>query len=716
MNSIFFVIRYIIQDLFQFFLVLLLFTSSCFAAPISAKSLVRVRNFKYYRQMSMGQNELILDKTSKSIVFLIGTETLKVSKAKKNHFYTFSQNQNKMLKNLYFKKSESGAKSLIGLVTYPKIKMFFTNDEVKCFDKSNELLSFFKKEDFGKLVDAIQFSNFLDKESCSSIPLEKMDEMSTNLKDKFAYLNGNIKRCLNSADVQNILDNDFGLRENMILYVGRYLGVVNSFNKDSPRIKVTCAINSDRAKFASLDSKSSPPKLELFYNSGSFNLTENDVDNVLNHELFHYGVPQMRVGDQNCLDESYAKVITNLCSTTINLATAKIPSSKDILAACIGDAKKLERISVNSAILNRANVYSPGLGGMSAETISQMEASQPKVNKDLAANVAAQVTPQTFRTISDRDIDRALASVPILGTDGEQVSVPASVFGGSVERIFAAGELTMNDVGNAVTKSFNSVVTAATNKAVGDSGNNSDSGGGGSGIIHVAGNSFGTNSEISVYPLTSIVSDVYSTSPDRPTLVIPESPAAKLKQAPIQTQNLSSRGTSTATAVAVADTGSAAAPNLNTDSQIKAQMTSASVAAPVPKNSKTAAALAASGGARTIASAGANTPVKEIDKVVPASPAAGPTAVTPVDPRLSKVRVDNEYLQGLSVYKVISGTTYEKFKKYYKMADADLVNRGIFIYDKNNKPLAGVLTNAKICFRDVSDELKKENCPSIKKR
>ncbi len=691
MNSIFFNQVYKFQDyalIVISLLLILVVTETSFA---QGQGLVKVRRLGIYSEYIIDNKRIILDNKNKTVIVLQDKKSLQISKAKDHILYSYSQQDKNRYLKIFFKKSLIGKqKSLVGFVSEPKKKYFFSDYKSNCFEQTNKMFSFIKQGGLEPLIEGMQIDKLIDQKSCKNIPFEKVSEMTAYLRDKIENEKSKLKLCLDNPSVLNVLDNDWALRENMALFVGRFLGILNSLKQGGYPVDIGCEASDDQNKMASIDTKFDPPKMLFYFKSGKFNMIEGDGNDIINHELFHFGVPQIPIGeDPTCIDEEYAKLVTNLCANKIDILNTKLETSASILKKCvIGVDNYTASIKDGYLVADLKSIESTeGLFSEAANAIEATIATRTGANQAESQMLAAVAKPQDFKPVVDGDVERVLATVPALfDKANEQVIVPAAIFGGSIERIASAGEATIKNIGEYISEGATKASKLVVNQAVGV-------------------NSNSESNSVGVYPLASIISDVYSTSSDRPSLLIREQHYEKNIKASILSRNAPTNSEISLSAAAIIPAKLSAQKSEFTVTDQKDSIRKISEGnVPVIK--------------RSVASI---SPLQaEAQQAVTVSPNPNNLVADRITAPQALSKIDNQFLQGLSVYKTIKGDTYKNFKSYYtgKSADAELLDRGIYIYDENNKPIAGQAVNAKICFRDLmsSGELMKEKCPSIKKR
>jgi len=462
--------------------ILIVFNNAIGFGATPENNRVSVTDFKYYRKINYRNQQLLIYKNPKI----------------KSIFYLSDKNQQDFTKignnsTLNFKVDSAKTNYKIGLNN--KKIIFLSKQKTTYFESfSNSICAKALEENAAKLtsksiVRGIQSINIMSlaDSTCND---DQKEKIGLYLSDMLTTENAWLSDCYANEAVKKLIEAD----PNYLNYTGsvysKYLRLVQKINDDEHPIQISCKISTP-GKLGSFNESVNPEKISfdwenLIKAAGSDNKLPDKIKATLAHELFHYGEQLQTPSDiasDKCINESYAEIFTNICTSSkvSNLlkmnstsTTLTIPTSEQIAISCKSKIKIITS-GIKSSDTTKVNIDGvAGTGAVvanggkeanasAANNIAQQPQSyDPAIQANLA-NGKNPVTQSDFTQPSDADYS-TLTSQTVAGTTtGQAYTVPAnSNFGQTVQNTLNS----FANSGNTLTNKLNTAVAAATTPAV----------------------------------------------------------------------------------------------------------------------------------------------------------------------------------------------------------------------------------------------------------
>lgn len=437
---------------------------------------ISVTDFKFYRKIYYKKNQLLIYKNTaiQNIFFL----------SDKNQ-QDYTKRGSQVLLNIKIDSAQSNYK-----IGYLNNKLQFSlKQKVTYFENistsqcAKNLEENFLKLSSRSILRSIQSVNVagLADDTCND---EQKQKLSLYLSDMLTTENAWLSKCYSNESVKKLIDTD----PNYLNYTGsvysKYLNLVQKINDGEKPIQISCKISTP-GKLGSFDETSKPEKISfdwanLSKQAGSDSKLPDSIKATLGHELFHYG-EQMQTPENasvsTCINESYAKMFTDICTDTkisrlleVNnqKSTLTIPTSEQIVAACSKESKQTKSIvsSFDNTIASASQsgaALSAGVVGSGQLPIANASAQQTQqTNAAIPKELGKTISQSDFTQPSDSDFATLASNTKAGTTEGKAYTVSAnSSFGQTVQKTMNA----FANSGNTLTNKLNTAVAAATNTA-----------------------------------------------------------------------------------------------------------------------------------------------------------------------------------------------------------------------------------------------------------
>ncbi len=664
------------------------------------KEVIQIREFKNHRQYKIGRKEFLINKKSLDIFSEHSGRILKLNHNGKFNLVSFNKTQGNKEHSIYFKVNKSGKKT-IGYFGRELSKFYYGNNcsiANSCIDNANKLAN----SDFKKSLANLTVSKLFDTDSCKSMLPGEITKFTEILENSFQMKGGNLETCYRSSEAQAIFETDPVLKQNADEVLGRFLSLTEHISKGTSPLKIKCGMQpEDKNKIASFSEN--PLVIALRVSEGKFNLGTSSNE-VLNHELFHLGMPQFKVKNElkpNCLDEGFVGLLDQTCKYNSSMAVNLKPKlSSSIVEKCLLDKDStITKIQTNSVAEKHPETL----------PILKELAELPQANGGEAAAISAELKakPETiFVPISEPEI-RAIAAVPVTTISGESIAkfegdgqfhqvVGSNEFESNVRVISDNLGKSMFNADSLITGALGSKGKAVVAAAVGLPAVSSTGKFGADKLP-------GDNSErVGIMDSTQIFLSRYL--PDSKELQKLDSMTDIDAQKYLSALNQGAGGSAVLTT-----TGS----TLSSGAEKKAVSTN-SLNKKIKLDDKIDFDPSAKTATRGIASIGGTTPVAvPTDKDENEKPVAPVTkAASPASPSAPS-RLDNPMIQRLAVLSSVNGNDYVAIATKYRSDPAfrkQLNDRSIRIENSLGKPLWASVAQPEKCFVDTSKNLKQVAC------
>lgn len=434
---------------------------------------ISVTDFKYYRKIFYKNQQLLIYK----------------SKGIKNIFYLSDQNQqdftkknNQITLNIKIDSIKNNHK-----ISYTNSKILYSSNLKSIYfeNASTSLCAKTLEENYIKLgsrsiirsIQSVNVTALVDNNTCNA---EQKEKLGLYLSDMLTTENAWLTRCYGNESVKKLIEAD----PNYLNYTGsvysKYLRLVQKINDNQNPIQISCKVDT-KGKLGSFDETTNPAKISLDFENlnkkaGSDNKLSDAVKATLGHELFHYGDQMQSPGNptiNTCVNESYAKIFTDICTESDIAATLKdnkksitlkIPTSDQVAATCSKNpAQRIQTLNSMDITSVKQSATTSGSRETGTQAIRGSTAQQTQQqNAAVQNNLQETVTPSDFTQPSDSDF-ATLASNTTAGTsEGSSYNVSAnSSFGQTVQKTMNA----FANSGNNLTNKLNTAVAATTNTA-----------------------------------------------------------------------------------------------------------------------------------------------------------------------------------------------------------------------------------------------------------
>ncbi len=662
---------------------------------MAEKSVIKVREFKYYREIKYAGQTIFLDKKSLDVILTKDRKTIKLLQNKFSKTITFSssdKNQTHYLVANYFPKMR------------PKIGYYATNHMMQyqdaiCIDEHAYSDSLKKIIDptLIKKIQSLEVTNLFDKESCGGIPQDAQDELRDALIESFSAKTSDLKTCAESTEAQKIFSKDTTLKRNALEVFGKYFSLVEGLQASG--IKFKCGLkNGELNKVASFSQN--PLEIALNIVNKKFNLNIKNVSSTIEHELIHYGMSQFKdKPNSSCIEEGFVQLFQAVCKYIPGKEIKVPPESSKIVDQCVAKGKLDVKIDSTTG----TEFIFDGVPPLTAGTIAAAALEDKTQAKETTQAIVAAVNSNTpaFVPVPDSTIQLA-ASAPLTTVNGNPISsyegdgefhqvAEESSFSSSIQQLGQSLSKSLDNADHLITSTLGNVGLVAAAAAVGTQ----------------AGAKTNSGSSLSYAPLTTteaFANHYYSDSPNiQAAMSNPKLDTMTYDQKEAYYRSLSGGGEKNFSVQLASDSASGAS-----GSDVKAGVVAAgSLSGAKADSSKTQVAVGSIAGARSVASLPAqNNAAIENEEAVKkpseenaqseASSQPPPTTVKP------NIKLDNAIIQRLTAFSKVNEPAYTRVTERFndETFRQQLDARKIRIVGENNKPLWVSSVQPQRCFRD----------------
>ncbi len=433
-----------------------------------------VTDFKYFRRIYFNKQQLLVYKNPsiKSIYYLSDKYELETTKFQKTTTSNFKLDSNKT----NYKISFSNGK--MKFLSKKKTIYFDTSDYSICEKNLSEKALNIDLRPYTKGIKASIISGLTDS-TCSE---DQKETIGISLQNMLDSEKSWLSKCYANDSVNKLIKTDPNYLSYSLSVYSKYLDLVKKLGEGGKPIQISCDMNTAE-RLGSFNETTSPAKISLDWSNlkklsrGEQKLPEN-IKATLGHELFHYG-EQMQTPTDNvydkCINESYAKLFTDVCLVSENeknlknigdsdaskIKDQKIPTSNQLAAACKNQTKVAAIISKDLTIKEQETGEASGAHPIFAGELQNQQQLNTSVQNKLGSG-ANPVTQSDFTQPSDSDFATLASNTTAGTTEGSSYTIPAnSSFGQVVQK-------TMNSFansGNTLTNKLNAAVATTTNTA-----------------------------------------------------------------------------------------------------------------------------------------------------------------------------------------------------------------------------------------------------------
>lgn len=389
----------------------------------SALGPVRVREFKYYREISVGDNFYLIDKVNFDIFLQKNDSLLKINNNRLSQSTVYKKRFGEKEFNIYFIQ-RYGGKSRVGFYARDLTTNYKSED---CDLKGADPVQLITKELHNK-IRKMQISTLFDEESCKKMSEPDFAKFKTAfervLSNAFVKEGDTFNQCLQSADAQKLLSEDPSLRQNINEVLGRYMDLVRLVIDGKSKLKIQCGFSAgnktQEAKNKVALFSENPLIIALNTLSEKFNLNMENITDVVNHELIHYGSGQFKTQkNSRCMDEGFAQLTERVCLYKIDDGQRRPPNSLSITKSCLATNTFSVDPETYSGTLGHndetADPYFSQLANLPLENRTENAA----VTKNLVAAVNSGTT--VFEPLP-AEMAQSLATSKVLTASGKTVS------------------------------------------------------------------------------------------------------------------------------------------------------------------------------------------------------------------------------------------------------------------------------------------------------